>query len=299
MQEGRKTMKNPTTAVAQDNGVAKVQLKTNPAFDQDQIASTLKTRGYATVQNVLSKDAVKRYLDEASRLYADEQAGIADGSRLKDADYQMYKGYADHLFNIARKSRVYDELYEHPLVISVLERVFGHKFIMTQTEMRRPKPDPRPGSANVYHRDGRVLVDADFWITVFWPFEKVTINEGPTFVVPESHKKEVDMTGGPPEEVKFLAEPGDLIFMNSNLLHKAGPMLSDKSRWVLIVTYNSWFLKPAVDHTKMLRRSEVETMSPMLRELFGFTSIPPADEKRRMYTCRPWEEIVDELDFPQ
>ena len=61
MQEGEKAMKNPTTAVAHDNGVAKDQLKTNPALDLDQISSTLKTRGYAIVPSVLQKDAVKLF----------------------------------------------------------------------------------------------------------------------------------------------------------------------------------------------------------------------------------------------
>jgi ectoine hydroxylase-related dioxygenase (phytanoyl-CoA dioxygenase family) len=97
--------------------------------------------------------------------------------------------------------------------------------------------------------------------------------------------------------VELTANAGDLVFMTSNTLHKAGKPVSDASRWVLIITYNQWFLKPAVDHTRMFTRAEVDAMSPVLRELFGFTSIPPFDERKRMYTCRPWEEVSEEFVF--
>jgi ectoine hydroxylase-related dioxygenase (phytanoyl-CoA dioxygenase family) len=149
----------------------------------------------------------------------------------------------------------------------------------------------------VFHRDGRVLLDADLWVVAFWILEDVTLESGPTWVLPGSHRKDIDLD---PEanSVPVLAKAGDLVFMNANLLHKAGPKLNDLSRWVLIITYNQWYLRPAVDHTKMFTLEQVDAMSPVLRELFGFTVVPPADERLRMYTCRPWSETRREL-FPE
>ena len=85
--------------------------------------------------------------------------------------------------------------------------------------------------------------------------------------------------------------------MNANLLHKTGRNIDGTSRWVLIVTYNPWFIKPSVDHTRLFTRQEFEAMSPQLKQIYGFTSVPPSDERKRVYTCRPWEEIMDEIHF--
>lgn len=268
----------------------------DPARVQD-IAARLKRDGYALCGQVLSPEQVDMYRREAMRLYDEEQRGIASGERLQQADYLMYRDYGDHIFNLARKTRRFDALYEHPLVVETLKETMQARFVLTQTEMRRPRKSVANGSANLFHRDGRVLLDADLWVIAFWVLEDVTLESGPTFVVPGSHRKPIDVD---PEthNVPLLAKAGDLVFMNANTVHKAGPKLNDLSRWVLIISYNQWYLKPAVDHTKMFTLEQVDAMSPVLRELFGFTTVPPADERVRMYTCRPWSETRREL-FPE
>jgi len=275
-------------------------MTTSNAIDAGRIkdiSTRLMRDGYALCSQVLSPEQVAQYKAEAYRLYDDEQRGVAAGQRQGQADYEMYKDYGDHIFNLARKTRRFDALYEHPLVVETLRATMQNRFVLTQTEMRRPRKAVANGSANVFHRDGRVLLDADLWVVAFWVMEDVTLDNGPTYVVPGSHRKDL---GADPEAhcVPVLAKAGDLIFMNANTLHKAGPKLDDSSRWVLIITYNQWYLKPAVDHTKMFTLPQVDAMSPTLRELFGFTTVPPADERQRMYTCRPWDEVRGEL-FPE
>jgi ectoine hydroxylase-related dioxygenase (phytanoyl-CoA dioxygenase family) len=269
----------------------------DPSYIKD-VSERLIRDGYALCPQVLDTELVGRYCLEARSLYDEEQRQIAAGHRDRDADYLMYRDYGDHIFNLARKTRCFDALYEHPLVIETLRATLKSRFVLTQTEMRRPRKQAALGSANVFHRDGRVLLDADLWVVAFWMLEDVTLTNGPTYMVPGSHRRDV---GGDPEDgraVPIMAKAGDLCFMNANTLHKAGPKLDDSSRWVLIITYNQWYLKPAVDHTRMFTLPQVDAMSPTLRELFGYTSVPPADERRRMYTCRPWEEVRREF-FPQ
>jgi ectoine hydroxylase-related dioxygenase (phytanoyl-CoA dioxygenase family) len=269
----------------------------DPSYVKD-VSQQLIRDGFALCPQVLDAEQVARYRAEACHLYDEEQRQIAAGQRDGDADYLMYRDYGDHIFNLARKTRGFDALYEHPLVIETLRATLKSRFVLTQTEMRRPRKQVANGSANVFHRDGRVLLDADLWVVAFWILEDVTLANGPTYMVPGSHRRDL---GGDPEDgraVPVLAKAGDLCFMNANTLHKAGPKLDDSSRWVLIITYNQWYLKPAVDHTRIFSPDEVDEMSPTLRELFGYTSMPPADERKRMYTCRPWEEVRSELLLP-
>lgn len=261
------------------------------------VSGQLHNEGYAIVRNVLTPEQIDTYKTEAYRIFDEETAAAAKGLRKYDADYLMYADYGDHIFNLVRKTRVFDELYENPIVLSVLEQTMKEKFILTQTEMRRPRQNMPEGSANAYHRDGRILVDADLWVIAFWVLEDVTDKNGPTIIIPRSHKHPVDMETEAANAVTLLANAGDLVFMNANTLHQASNPKEDSSRWVLIFSYNQWFLKPAVDHTRLFTRDEVAAMSPKLRELFGFTSLPPSDERKRMYTCRPWEEVSGEFVF--
>jgi ectoine hydroxylase-related dioxygenase (phytanoyl-CoA dioxygenase family) len=257
----------------------------------------IKDKGFAVLPGTLSPVEVERYLRETTRLYAMDQTAVAQNIRQNDADFKMYAQHADHIFNLARKTRVFDELYQNPVLMQILAALLGENFILAQTEIRRPKVGAMSGSANSYHRDGRFIADDEMWVTAFWPLEDVTAENGPTVVLPGSHRNNMETTR---EEaaVPLLARPGDLIIMNSNVLHKSAEMQTTRSRWVLIITYCRWYLKPAIDHTRYFNKAAVNNMSPTLRQLFGYTSIPPSDERKRMYTCRPWDEIRDELDLP-
>lgn len=269
---------------------------TDRGLDVEHAVQRLGEDGYVILPGVMSAGEVARYQAEAYRLHADDQQAAARQQRQNDADFKMYSEYGDHIFNLARKTRVFDALYEHPVVVSILQAVMKNKFILTQTEMRRPRPNVRSGSANRFHRDARIITDTHLWVTAFWTLEDVTPTNGPTVVLPGSHRRKTaaeDETGA---GVTLLSRAGDLTLMDSNLLHKASESLDGSSRWILIFTYNQWFLKPTVDHTRYFTLAQVDAMSPALREMFGFTSIPPSDERKRMYTCRPWEEIRDEFD---
>jgi ectoine hydroxylase-related dioxygenase (phytanoyl-CoA dioxygenase family) len=261
------------------------------------ISNHLKDEGYAIVRNVLTSEKVRFYLTEVTRIYIEEKEAAEKGLRQNDADYQMYHKYGDQIFNLVRKSRVFDELYENSVVMAVLKETMKNKFILTQTEIRRPKINEKVGSANLFHRDGRIVVDADLWISAFWVLEDVTETNGPTTIIPRSHKQPLDPKENSDKAINLLANAGDLIFINANTLHMANKPLDNASRWILIFTYNQWYLKPTVDHTQLFSRSQVEAMTPVLRELFGYTSIPPSDERKCMYTCRPWNEVSDEFVF--
>ncbi len=49
------------------------------------------------------------------------------------------------------------------------------------------------------------------------------------------------------ELVRFEADPGDTLFLHSNLLHASGPNTSDRPRWTLILAYNSRHNDPYED----------------------------------------------------
>ena len=85
--------------------------------------------------------------------------------------------------------------------------------------------------------------------------------------------------------------------MNANLLHRASTRTSETDRWVFIPSYNPWFIKPSMDYTKSFNRKTFDSLSDLEKQVYGFTSIVPHDETKRLYTLRPWQEVVDEIQF--
>jgi len=91
--------------------------------------------------------------------------------------------------------------------------------------------------------------------------DEVTENNGPTIIIPKTHRHDL---GGRQEEkpqVILTGNPGDIIIMNSNLLHKASRNEDGKSRWLFIPTYNPWFIKPSMDYTKVFTKRQFEQLT--------------------------------------
>jgi len=254
--------------------------------------------GFCHVKSVISKEEVAGYCAESNRLLRDQNVELEQGIRQSHADYHMYQYSGDHLYNLPRKTRKFDPLLGHPFVVATLDKLMDAQSILCQTELRRPlKGADTSNKGYQFHRDGRMMVKENFWIVLFWMFEDFTKTNGATTVIPRTQHTSESIDVEKAEKTTILGKAGDLFFMNANLLHKTGQNIDGSSRWVLITTYNPWFIKPAVDHTKLFTKSEFEPMSPQLKQVYGFTSVPPSDERKRVYTCRPWEEIVDEIKF--
>ena len=263
-----------------------------------KVAKEIAVEGFCQVQSVISKEEASDCCAEAMRLLQQEKLELEQGIRQSYADYRTYQYSGNHLYNLPRKTRKFDFLLGHPFVVATLDKLFNAQSILSQTELRRPvKGADKNNRGYQFHTDGRMPVKESLWAVLFWMFEDFTKTNGATIVIPRTQFASEPVDTEKAEKVTILGKAGDLFFMNANLLHKTGENVDGTSRWVLIPTYNPWFIKPSVDHTKLFTRSEFEQMSPQLKQIYGFTSVPPSDERKRVYTCRPWEEMVDEIAF--
>ena len=258
------------------------------------ILDEFKLKGFYIEPNVLTATEIDKYLSHLHSMYLDwkKLASSEEGNKYKDI--QMYKDYGDHIFNLARKTRFFDSLIDHGKICKILDQLFDERYILTQSEARSPRRDAAQGSANLFHRDARFSSEKTLWVIALICLENITDINGPTSVIPGSHAHtNPSKDSNPP--INLLAKAGDVIFIDGNLLHKATENFSGLSRWVIILTYNNWALKPTIDHTRYLKGSELFTASRKLIDLFGITSLPPADERLRIYTCTDWETIKDEF----
>ena len=263
----------------------------------DSIVTQFKKRGFFRLEHVISSSEAAIYRNHALEFDKVEKSKIAEGLREDDVDYQTYNFTGSHHYNTPRQTRVFDPLLGHETVIRVLDAIFDAPCILSQTELRNPAHNLLDSGANAWHRDGRQLLPADLWVIVFWLLNDVTDTNGPTEIKPGTqHGTGCDESSQP---VHLTGKAGDIVFMNSNLLHRATLNTDGEPRWIFIPTYVPWFIKPSADFTKMFDRPTFDDFSETVRQVFGYTSIVPVDERKRLYTLRPWQEIVDDIPFSQ
>jgi len=255
----------------------------------------LDQEGFFKIEGVLSPDLSKFFKEQARTLWEEELERIRRGDRDADIDFQTYNFEGAHLYNTPRQSRVFDPLLSHKDVISLLDYIFGAKCILNQTELRNPVKGARDNYAYEWHRDGRFVSKDTLWIIVFWLLDDVNEENGPTEVKPRTHfSKSNDHS----EKVAALTgKAGDIVLMNNNLMHRASVNVSGADRWIFIPTYNPWFIKPSMDYTKAFTKKTFDQFSDVEKQIFGYTSIVPSDERKRLYTLRPWQQILDEIPF--
>ena len=66
---------------------------------------------------------------------------------------------------------------------------------------------------------------------------------------------------------------------------------SNKTRWSLIATFSSWWVKQSMDMTKSLPKKIFKKLSINEKILLGYCSIIPKDEKGIIRTKRSVNEI--------
>jgi len=83
-----------------------------------------------------------------------------------------------------------------------------------------------------------------------------------------------------------LAAPaGSLVFFDSALWHRVGEPTAH-SRWSVFNMYGPWFMKPYFRFTDNYDAAAAEQLSPAIRRVLHFNSIPPKDERAGTATVR-------------
>ena len=114
--------------------------------------------------------------------------------------------------------------------------------------------------------------------------EKSTEDNGCTIVVEKSHKSGKNSNVKSNKIKSIVGEPGDLIIWDSRLWHGTRENKNNASRWAIVTTISSWWVKQAMDMPKSLPKKILKKCNNLEKQLLGFCSVPPADETKRINT---------------
>lgn len=238
--------------------------------------------GYTVIESVLSQTECKDLNERLNRTYAG----------LKSAGRNTYPGGVGRterlILNLHNKDAAFVELIDHPAVFPLVQYVMqngsyqnNEPFIVTQFSARDPHLGAPPQQL---HIDSRFPGPAfPLMAIALWMINDFTIESGGTRLVPGSHRRllypENGVTYG--DEIIVQAPAGSVILYNGSAWHGGGAKQREVERWSVIISYARWFVKPAFDMTQNTPAELYAKLTPERRELFGFTTVPAANEHER------------------
>lgn len=252
--------------------------------------------GYTVIEGVLTETERKNLNDRLNRTYAGLQAG---GREI----YPDGVGKTERLIlNLHNKDAAFIELIDHPTVFPLVQHMMqqgsyrdSEPFIVTQFSAR----DPHLGvPAQQLHIDSRFPGPAfPLMCIALWMINDFTIESGGTRLVPGSHRRPSYPDNGITyqDEIIVQAPAGSVVLYNGSSWHGGGAKQRQVDRWSAIVSYARWFVKPAFDMTQNTPSEIYAGLTPERRELFGFTTIPAANEHERARARINKSELPDAI----
>ena len=233
-----------------------------PDATSTELVEAMRTEGYAVVEGMLSAERV---------------AGMrADLRPVLDATPEGrndFEGFATkRIYALFAKTRVFDDLAIHPLLLGMLDEVLGHYQLSAPTGI-----EIGPGSPDQpLHRDDSIYPLADphpeFVVNTMWALQDFTEENGATRIVPRSH-------GGQPrpDRPTIAAEmpAGSVLFYPGSLWHGGGANRSDAPRLGVILEYAWAYLRAQENHLLAVPREVAATLPERLQELLGYGICPP------------------------
>jgi ectoine hydroxylase-related dioxygenase (phytanoyl-CoA dioxygenase family) len=234
------------------------------------LADRLRMNGYVILEDALPLDLIARMRDRFDELLEAQRAAVPSNRGANR--YQMYlpfePPFADPL------------VYEHPLVLRLLEQLLGTDIICTYFA----SDTPLPGSEyQRVHSDTRLLFPEttlslpSYGIVVNLPLVDVTEENGPMEIWPGgSHLMpgRLDMQALAPHlnSIRVLMRAGSILVRDLRMWHRGTPNRSTRSRPNMALVYTrAWYRFE--QRPFELTRAAYDALSERAKTMFRFNGI--------------------------
>jgi len=258
--------------------------------------AALDRDGFFIVEDVLSKQECARMAQAFEELHAAEQ---------EEGGHEVHiEPGARRVSNIFNKTSAFDKCLEIPLILAASHYLLG-EFKLHGANLR----DPNKGYGHQQiHVDVPKYFDDDWWVlNAIILFDDMTLENGPTRVVPGSHhwppinvpvvnqgdwepaelsaedraRVPDDLDAPYPGEIFVTAKAGSVVITNSSLWHSGTLKTSDAHRRVLHLTYTRWDLPQQLTQIDYLTQPLYDRMNAAHRFLMEIEPDVAAGVKRQ------------------
>ena len=239
----------------------------------EKIFNDIEFNGYSVIENFFKESTLKELHKITSNIAKNE---------LDTNNAYLYgeNGKNQRVYNLISKHKIFrdilDSIWLEKFLNVVFDRnTFHEKYGLSSLAAHIVPPG---GEAQLLHLDNAVPEPIPKWVMRFIiviPLVDFTKENGPTAVVPKSHKLYRKPT--PEDEASskvtlLTAKAGSLILWDGNLWHKSTQNNSNKKRSALIISYGASFFKEICgeeEYLVVVPDKIKKTLSPRLQSLIG------------------------------
>jgi len=252
------------------------------------IGGKLQDEGYCVLKNLISYTWIEKIKSALPRVF-ESHLKIRDktGSDFVGRGFAFHLPLSDPLF-----LDFLQNLLDIGFIQLLRDEFFNDSLILNSFTALNNCPGQVTFSSNP-HRDVRFYTsNIPVMLNMLIILDEFTELNGPTLVLPHSHKEEKKPTDKEffDKAVKILGDSGDVLLFNSNVWHAASTNKTDKGRQALALTFTIPSLKQLLDYPRGLGYERANDFDEELGQLLGYSARVPANleewyqpQEKRLY----------------
>jgi phytanoyl-CoA hydroxylase len=213
---------------------------------------TFERDGYIILRGVLTPEKVQSLREAADRA---EQRWLANPDRIGDDD-----PYLRRVEPVIEYGDEFVDLLDDEAFFPLIREILGSGIAILDTSYFITPPGKGWGSTSDWHIDealtGPEAAPVPLMSKVSIPLTDIrTIDDGPTAVIPGSHRRTYNDNPPVPEDprnlngiVPMLMSPGDAVIFHGRIYHAAMPNVGGQTRRVLHYNYGHIWMKTWPGH---------------------------------------------------
>jgi ectoine hydroxylase-related dioxygenase (phytanoyl-CoA dioxygenase family) len=243
---------------------AGTQEKMDATVTERDIAA-VERDGYVIIEGLLERDRI-----EAIRTDVMPRFEHSKGRN-------NFEGFAtQRLYGVLEKTRVCDDLVEHPRILALLDRVLQPNYLLSQLQVINVLPGE--AAQPVHYDDAFYEVPRPrraLGAATIFAIDDFTSDNGATVLLPRSHLwDDRDPTDGDPR-MPAAMRAGSVVFFLGTLWHGAGENRTSKGRLCVTAQYCAPWCRQQENFSLSVSRERARTSSEHIQRMLGYSIHPP------------------------
>ncbi len=251
--------------------------------DWPGIDTAVDQLGGVIVEGLLGGDRVAALNAEIDAFLAAASTDAAlpcSGSGAYD-DFLGHRTFRLH--GLIEKTPSAAALIEEPAIVAWAERAMApiaSSVLLNAGELIQIQPGE---PAQAPHRDSfswpLPVGRHPFIVNAIFALDDTTLENGATWVAPESHGWPDDPLPEPDAYARATMRAGDALLFRGDVIHHGGANRSESRRRCVSISFCAGWLRPVENSFLNLSRETVAALSPKLRALLGYAAYDDSDAK--------------------
>ena len=226
--------------------------------------TALMRDGYVIIERLLDTQTCDAVRTETRRL-------------LGAPGRNQFEGFkTQRLYNVLAKTRIFDDLIEHPRLLALLDHLFEPNYLLSQAQAINITPGEE---AQQLHFD-----DSFYKIprprpalaaSVIWAIDDFTSENGATDIVPGSHTWDAETFPTREQSIPCVMPAGSMVVFLGTLWHGGGPNRTTRDRLAFTNQYCAPWLRTQENFFLEVPRETTRTLRPTIQSLMGYSVYPP------------------------